>query len=1191
MQPGAAPYPHLPADAAMAELIRLADLTARPDVLRECSALLSLLPSALVDANESPNARARVFRRVLLAVLEAERREPSHPKNYVMAAAELLALPDPGTTNLDLRRENAGRRLRPKITTARRVMDHVEPMMNAWLHALLDFLEDETKVRTLARQLRPTPVIPPQDSSRTGDDRRDRAAVARRRLGRLSEQMAAELDVASVADGGHVERRLSTDLYVTRTHERDVLATLLPDGPPSAVVVSGEAGHGKSSMLWGLYRAFHEDWGIEAYLLNALWLVDPGSSASAPLIPGDELMRALSGVHAEGRTSAVLIDTADLLLHHEADRRRLLDFCDLAMEAGGHVVVTSRPDEARSLPREIFRHVGLQPYDDRELAEAVTRHVRAYCPDAPPYPQEEKISLILGAVARGLPTLEICRSPLLLRLLFDLYAPDFPALELDVSGLYRLYWRRRVVADARSEVAPGGQAGRDLSVPAEQAGLSLLAAGRTELEPEILLRYMATVAGSWRTSAPELGLEDAVTSLARRGVMVRSRLGVRFFHQTLFEYAAALGLLERDGQRAVGFLAAHVLEHPDDLFVGAVLEQMLVLAAADPMLVGHVEQVLTTLADSGLVALQRAALGVVAYRPELAAVAQHLIRSVDPAAVRRYAYIAPSVATAKVADLLVVLGYAWDRDPHCRMAVLEALERLAAREPAAVLGMLRKLEVGGYVQGLPKDAGPALQLYARLLCALASADTAWATDELVAHLEFLLNRAKGRDLPLYVLDLIARHWPVLGSQHLADGVQALVLSAQERHDAGRSAMREALGRILALSWRARPDTAAWWPGLLDEVCRTLEATDQDTLAHARLVGMVEWLRADPLDVPLLELTVRRLMALSGPSAPFAIAREALLPRLLGDERPAALIAFDPVLRRLSGLPAPGSKPPVGPQLWASVVRKCLHDVNPPEQIARLLSGLPKLEGTDLWLADDGAALLLVQAAVGGHGPARAALAALKRDPTAVPPMVQKIVSYDIYAWLDRDYELLPLLVDLSHARQTARPLGDVVKEHGTQIRDQLASLSAELRHLIDLLLGARSGPQQEEGANLWLMLDALRAVPSPELDELVNWTKRLASAKATANLYRLTGQAAIAGRLPMEGAERLLRSRFGVSGDPPMLLRPGKGNADVVALFAREAWLNLMTQAWPLDEVDLHFVVDVAAAERTDSACSARSVT
>jgi len=1182
VQPGATPHQHLPIDAAMAELMRLADLTARPDVLRDCPVLLGLLPAVLVDADEPPDAKARVFRRVLLAVLDDEIGRPSHPKNYVVAAAELLALPDPGITSLEMRRENAGRKLYPKITTARRVLDHIEPMMNAWLHALLDFLADGTKVRGLAKQLWATPVIPAQNRSRAGDDR-NRATAARRRLGRLSEQMAAELDVASVADAGHAERRLSTDLYVTRTQERDVLATLLPDGPSSAAVVSGEAGHGKSSMLWGLYRRLREDQGIEAFLLNALWLVDPASPTAAPLIPGEELARALGDVHTKGRTGAVLIDTADILLHHEADRRRLLDLCDLVMEAGGHVVVTSRPDEARSLPRQIFRHVGLQPYDDRELAEAVTRHVQSYCSDAPPHPLDAKVALILDAEARGLPTREICRSPLLLRLLFDLYAPQFPALELDVSGLYRLYWRRRIVADTRSEVVPGGDAGRDLSAPAQQAGIALLAAGRTELESNVLLRHMATVAHSWRTLASELVLESAIDSLAQRGVVVRSRLGVRFFHQTLFEYAAAVGLLERDGQRAVDFLAVHVREHPDDLFVGAVLEQLLIFAASDPMLVDHVEQVLMSLADSGSVALQRTALGVLAYRPELTTVAQHLIRSVDPAAVRRYAHIAPSVATVKVADLLVMLGYAWNRDPHCRMAVLEALERLAAREPAAVLGVLRTLEVGAHVRGLPKDAGPALQIYTRLLCAVAPADTAWPTDELVTHLEFLLGRAKGRDLPLYVLDLIARHWAVLGSERLADGVQALVLDAQERHDAGRSAMREALGRILALSWRERPDPAAWWLDLLDEVCRTLEAKGQDTLAHARLVGMIEWLRANPLDTPLLELTLRRLMALTGPSAPFAVARKALLPRLLSDERPAALATFGPVLQRLDGLPAAGSKPPVGPQLWASVVRKSLHDVSPPEQIARLLSGVPKLEATDLWLTDDGVALLLIQAAVGGHEPACRALDVLKQKPAAVPPMVQKIVSYDIKKWLDRDYELLSVLVDLSHARQAGSPLGDVVKEHGPQIRDRLASLSAELRHLIDLLLGARSGPQQEEGVNLWLMLDALRAVPPPDLDDLTSWTKRLASAKATANLYRLAGQAAVAGRLPVEDAERLLRSRFEVSGDPPVLVRPGKDSADVVAAFAREAWLNLMVHTWSLGQIDHRSTINVAAAAPTDS--------
>ncbi|CAI7977264.1 conserved hypothetical protein [Frankia sp. Hr75.2] len=1183
--------PAFDADAhpAMAELLRLADETARPDVLRQCPVLLGLLRPPLVSTGAPPDVRARVFRGVLQAVMAEEQRRPTHPENYILAAAELLALHDPRVTNLEARRLAAGAVLRKPITTERRVRPHLGPMSNALLHAILDFLDNEARVRDLAKRLPPSArEAPPgaEADNETGgaDDEQDDVA-ALRRLQQLSVQMADELDIASSSDGTRTEHRLSTDLYVRRTQEADVLAALAPDGSPSATVVSGEAGHGKSSLLWGVWQRLQDDERVESFLLNAIWLIDPNGTGREPLLPAGDLAEAVRTVAARGRTCVVLIDTADLLLHYETDRRRLLDICDRVMDDGAHVVVTSRPEEARALPRTIFQHVGLQPYDARELPEAVERHVRAYCPDAPPHPAEEKIALILRAVSRGLPTREICQSPLLLRLLFDLYAPEFPPLELDVSGLYRMYWQRRVVADTRSEVGLSGTATVNLSGPAESVGLALLATGRTELASDVLLRYMRTVADQWNGGATSAPLGEAIDTLTRRGVLLRSRVGLRFLHQTLFEYAAALGLLERDGLSAVEFLDAHLRQHPDDLFVGAVFEQLLILAAADPLMTDHVQRTLTGLADSGSVALQRTALGVVAYRPELTSAAEYLIRAVEPAAARRYAQIAPSVADVDTVHLLTALARAWERSVHCRMTVMEAFERLATREPAAVLGTVRQLRCDEYVRGMPKDSAPVIQLFARVVCAVAPADELWAAGQLMDLLELLVSRATSRDLPLYILELIASHWPTVGSAAFAAEIQAFVVQSQEVRDSGRAAMREALGRILALSWRDRPvtDDAGWWHDLLDEVCTALEAKDQDVLANARLAAMIEYLSADWSDSRLTEMTAERLLQLKGPSAPFALAREAALPRFLSIDSPAAQPALELIVRRLNGLPAPGNKPTPGSQVWASVVRKSLHAVRSSEQIAWLLTMTDKSQDVDLWLAEDGLALLLVQAAIGGHDTARAALMALHEQPSVTSGVVQKIVSYDIAKWLDRDRSMLSLLIELSHARRTARPLGDVVREHGELLREQLASHTVELQRLISRLLGGSSGQQQQEGAHLWLLLDQLEVVPPPVYEEVVRWIKRVVAPQAIANLYRLAGQAAIAGRLPTVQAEGLLRGRFALVEKPPRLVRPGREKPDVVAEFARVAWLELLCIAWPLAHVDRDIALDIAVATPTDT--------
>src|SRR5256885_4919979 len=55
--------------------------------------------------------------------------------------------------------------------------------------------------------------------------------------------------------------------------------------------------------------------------------------------------------------------------------------------------------------------------------------------------------------SRGLPVVEVCRSPLLLRMLFDLSAPAEPELgDVDLTRLFDAYWQRRRSEEHTSEL-------------------------------------------------------------------------------------------------------------------------------------------------------------------------------------------------------------------------------------------------------------------------------------------------------------------------------------------------------------------------------------------------------------------------------------------------------------------------------------------------------------------------------------------------------------------------------------------------------------------------------------------------------------------------------------------------------------------------------------------------------------------
>lgn len=150
----------------------------------------------------------------------------------------------------------------------------------------------------------------------------------------------------------------------------------------------------------------------------------------------------------------------------------------------------------------------------------------------------------------------------------------------------------------------------------------------------------------------------------------------------MFEYAAALGLLARDGGAAVQFLVEHLKKHPDDLFTGAVLEQALIEGLSDPLESSIINAAIEEMAGSQLHSLQRIALAVAAHHPQYTQIANKLIDTVEPAALRRYVQIAPTITDIDIGQQVAHLVRVWKKSSHVREAVLESFVRLADREPA-----------------------------------------------------------------------------------------------------------------------------------------------------------------------------------------------------------------------------------------------------------------------------------------------------------------------------------------------------------------------------------------------------------------------------------------------------------------------------------------------------------------------------
>ncbi|QXV57786.1 tetratricopeptide repeat protein [Amycolatopsis sp. TNS106] len=1002
-------------------------------------------------------------------------------------------------------------------------------------------------------------------------------------LRRLSDRLAAELDVAASQALDGERGLLSTGLYVPRTAQAQVLAKLRTSDKP--VLVQGIAGEGKSSLLWALHEDLVSDPDFDAYLFDSSWL--SSGAGSEPRVSIESLTRAAELAHTRGHTPVFLVDTVDLLLHDEHSRQNVLDLCDAAVGVDAKLVLTTRPEEARTLPKGAFEGIVLGPYDDKELTAAVSAHAAVFCTSAPADTLREKVENVVGAAARGLAVREVVVNPLNLRLLFELYAPQFPGLEHDVSSLYEMYWDRRVRTDRRGELAIT-EAG-DLSQTTENTGIALLAAGRLKLGERSLVRSAAAVAAGRadRRDPDQMAVRMDITTLAHRGVLARSGEDLRFFHQTMFEYAASRGLVARDGERGLSFLVEHLQEHPDDLVVGAVAEQALVLAVDDPLCADGAIEILIGMAEAGLPLFQRIALGVLAHRPTLEEITGRLIDLADTAALRRYAQTVPTVAKADPRLQVAMLERVWKRDKSVRKSVLEALERLGARNPNVVITTLRGFECVETALSWANDPAGMVMLVARALVASAAADPEWAREQLFALFDGMIYDKKHRAVPCRIVELIAEYWPVLGSAEAAAALRERILEAQKKHDASASEMRRALGLIQALEWRSRldangPDEEQWWSRTLEGVCACLENDRRDVLGNAQLRAIAELIATEALSAAQATRTVARLCRLRG-AAPFAL-NWLFLPLLQRATRgeTGAITVVPEITRLLVGLPAPGNNPAEGPPRLAHAAREALREAGlEPRQLTALFPDVPVARQVASWLDDDRLAVLLILAAVGGHPIALAALEQVKADAGVLSPIGQRNVCYDLVPQLDRRPDLLALLVELSVRRQSAQPLAEVVNEVDGGLRARLREHSAALEELIESMFAGK-GTSQKEATSLWRRLYRAGAVEAPEYHVLTARFLETPVPAARGNVLELAVDAALDDKLKFDVVDGMLRDKFVLDTVSNAIVSPGTAQADHVAIIARGAWLRLVCRHGRPDKFDTGEVLAIASAAPAD---------
>lgn len=506
------------------------------------------------------------------------------------------------------------------------------------------------------------------------------------RLRRLSDQ--AIRDAAVVGSRSFEEPGATGGLYVHRDLEKLVLEALSSD---DLVVVSGDAGAGKTSLLWGLAQQLVAGSDPrDVYFVKAGHLIP--SSGDPAVVTGAALVSAVRARALES-DSVVLIDTADLLVNDVRAFDALMATVSDVREAGGSVVITSRPAEALTITAGANAPLLLRSFSteagtgqESEFARAVRAHAIAYC--SVPGDTSALAQQLLRAAVRGTPLGDLARLPLSLRMLFELYAPGTVPEQISATALFDRFWSDRVTDDRRHHHRrpTPRPSQRDLSAACLALAGQMVAAGLPEARTNGPRRLLALPAPS----------ADDIEALCNRGIGATDPNGVfTFFHQAFFEYAAARLIISYPG--GLERLLLRTVQRPDDYFISPVAEQAWILAfnrgdraqEAAAMAKDHLQQ--------SRVDLVRRVLRVLAQAEAPQGIAEHLTTSLSRVhidLVKEHLRLLPRPQTAwrdRDSALLAGIHSRSDQGSAVRRAITEVLVRLALAHPAAAFAASERI--------------------------------------------------------------------------------------------------------------------------------------------------------------------------------------------------------------------------------------------------------------------------------------------------------------------------------------------------------------------------------------------------------------------------------------------------------------------------------------------------------------------
>ena len=943
------------------------------------------------------------------------------------------------------------------------------------------------------------------------------AEDALERLRARSASFASEVDIAG-NDASGDPLRLSKGLFVPREIGKRLYDDLhRPRDEPEArlYVVAGDAGHGKTSVLWWLYREMCGDGQWQAFFLPASALAtSPGGQGRE----AGDIIDACVAAQAAGATPVVLIDTVDLLLRDSDGAVAFAELLDALLAADADVVLSTRPAELKRIDtaRFPYRPYTLSTYSDAELRLALDTYALSYNADDAQSDPQGGLRQIRNAIALGHPLKDLCAIPLALRMLFEIYSPHAIQGEINVFQLYCQYWQYRVMTDRRSAGlatdAPRPDS-TDCSAVAAWLALRMLADGALELdfgEVGTQLQYKGY---------PVAALHD----LLHRGVLQRGDgRAVHFFHQSFFEHAAARGLLGLPDGAGIELLFARCREHPDDPFLRPILQHAMLLAElGGGKAQASAQHEFDGLLESSDLADQEAALYVHTHSQardnDRARKVRALLLASPPSEPLRIHFLrnAVNMSRRRQAELDDLLAPMWaGASLRVRKHMIALLGRLASRMPDMVLKLAAELRIHEYVFA-PTNAQDNLgNLYIELLGNLVFSGTnaALAASRMLGEImEVALGMRMRADWAAQASSLIGR-----ADTPLIDG---FLEGRRERHatwdsaicQAGNGANLHAYCRLWARRWDESGTTLA---SLLaaapttegPELTVHLISIDQFLQLQTNL-PFVDALAVLESALATLEPKVRMtwVRMLAGP-----VVRRACM---AADTRVVAYRMLHTAFDR-------------GLQTWRrtkkqrfelGVASRMLDGAGLyGSAIAELFDALPDPPVAADWLEVPELTPFLVAAMGGGLASAREAYEQIVAAPDRHARAADTVVSRLVEALRDGSAaNELPTLVQLIAHTGKAGWLKSLLSELEQAVKNDGAFHADTRQRIHDML----HGPSGKVGSIIVQLLPALVGIgvlPKPTMEDTMAWLEKLSEPEARLHLAAWIGESLCASEADAE---------------------------------------------------------------------------